>query len=152
MSDIKKHLGDERRISLNLEKIKEIISKSTVVVNWYAHTEDNTIRGPFCRWFKAVGEDKKLANIGRDVEYCALAMTILPNLVNEYEILQEQNKIMREALEFYAEIKNYDYMEQYNNTFTVIDPVDCEKFVDKWHDITFIGGKRAREALAKVGE
>lgn len=64
--------------------------------------------------------------------------------------LQEQNKILKEALEFYAEIKNYDYIEQYNNTFTVIDPVDCERFVDKWHDITFIGGKRAREALAKV--
>lgn len=71
---------------------------------------------------------------------------ILPQI----EKLQEQNKILREALEFYAEIKNYDYIEQYNNAFTVIDPVDCEKFVDKWHDITFIGGKRAREALAKV--
>ena len=66
--------------------------------------------------------------------------------------LQEQNKTMREALEFYAEIKNYDYIEQYNNTYTVIDPVDCERFVDKWHDVTFIGGKRAREALAKVKE
>ena len=99
MSDIKKHLGDERRVKLEIEKIKETISKSTVVVNWYAHIEDNTVRGPFCRWFKAVGEDKKLANIGNDVEYCALAMTILPNLVNEYEKLQEQNKILRESLE-----------------------------------------------------
>ena len=103
MSDTKKHLGDERRVRLEIEKIKETILKSTVVVNWYPHTEDNTVRGPFGRWFTAIGEDVNLASLSRDVEYCALAMTILPNLVNEYEKLQEQNKILREALEFYAE-------------------------------------------------
>jgi len=90
MSDISKHLGDERRLKLSIDKIKEVISKSTPVVNWYAHTEDKTVRGPFGRWFTASGEDKHLANINNDVEYCAMAMTILPEMVEEIQHLKQQ--------------------------------------------------------------
>jgi len=90
MSDISKHLGDERRLRLSINKIKEVISKSTPVVNWYAHTEDKTVRGPFGRWFTASGEDKHLANINNDVEYCAMAMTILPEMVEEIQQLKQQ--------------------------------------------------------------
>ena len=98
MNDISKHLGDERRLKLSIDKIKEYISKSTPVVNWYAHTEDKTVRGPFGRWFTASGEDKHLADIRNDVEYCAIAMTILPDIIYQLEqqLEEQQMKIVKD--------------------------------------------------------
>lgn len=106
MSDISKHLGDERRLRLSINKIKEVISKSTPVVNWYAHTEDKTVRGPFGRWFTASGEDKHLANINNDVEYCAMAMTILPEMVEEIQQLKQQLEEAVEVINWYAECQD----------------------------------------------
>lgn len=66
--------------------------------------------------------------------------------------LQEENKILREALEFYTENKNWEQRESGSVELSVIDPVDHFQYVDKWGDLCWIGGKRACEALAKVGE
>ena len=110
MSDISKHLGDERRLKLSIDKIKEVISKSTPVVNWYAHTEDKTVRGPFGRWFTASGEDKHLASINNDVEYCAMAMTVLPELVKEIQQLKQQLEDAVEVIEFYGDKDTYEYI------------------------------------------
>ena len=70
----------------------------------------------------------------------------------EIEKLQEENKILREALEFYAENKNWEQRESGSVKLCAIDPVDHFQHVDKWGDVFWIGGKRASEALAKVKE
>ena len=119
-------------------------------------TEKDYLRCQSCNHDSQLNNISIGLNLNRTSSFslCGDCLSFFYNEINKVKIekLQDHHKIMKEALEFYAEIKNYDHIEQYNNAFTVIDPVDCEKFVDKWHDVTFIGGKRAREALAKVND
>lgn len=95
MSNYTDWKGDERRARYSLDELKELIKKSTKVVNWYAHGYDGqegfsaSVRGPFNRWFKVstVSEDykKDVAYAGDDAEYCAAAMNSLPFLVDRIE-------------------------------------------------------------------
>lgn len=63
--------------------------------------------------------------------------------------LQEQNKILREALEFYANADNW--VSDADNSPDFYDCIDDD--FDKYNEDGYKfqnGGKRAREALAKV--
>lgn len=62
----------------------------------------------------------------------------------EIEKLQKENELLRECVGFYHQIRNWEGGE--------VDPVDHEELSDKWGDIQWTGGKRARECLAKLGE
>jgi len=69
--------------------------------------------------------------------------------------LQEQNKILKEALEFYADGDNYGHINPEVATYSVIDNCDLgvgDFMLNETVDDERVGGKRAREALAKVNE
>lgn len=69
--------------------------------------------------------------------------------------LQEQHKIMKEALEFYADGDNYGHISPEVATYSVIDNCDLgvgDFMLNETVDDERVGGKRAREALAKVTE
>lgn len=71
------------------------------------------------------------------------------------EKLQEQNKILKEALEFYADGDNYGHISPEVATYSVIDNCDLgvgDFMLNETVDDERVGGKRAREALAKVEE
>lgn len=79
-----------------------------------------------------------------------------------FEQLQQENKIMRDALEFYADINNWDEIwvdspdgndDNSGDCSCRIDFEDVEIKTDDDGSIYYsCGGKRAREALAKVGK
>lgn len=69
--------------------------------------------------------------------------------------LQEKNKIMLEALEFYADGDNYGHINPEIATYSVIDNCDLgvgDFMLNETVDDERVGGRRAREALAKVEE
>ena len=66
----------------------------------------------------------------------------------EIEKLQEQNKILREALEFYALVRNWKYPTQSDLDRSEFSIDDEEFIMGEGH----VYGKLAREALAKVKE
>jgi hypothetical protein len=74
----------------DLKKLREILDKSTPVVAWYAHEYDNTVRGPWNRWFKIDGPTEPEVQNGRvcrasaenDVKYAAMALTEFPRLLD----------------------------------------------------------------------
>ena len=77
----------------------------------------------------------------------------------EIEKLQEENKILREVLEFYADPEKWIFRRE--DTWSKVDPKwhgDGELIKKYKHPKTDwigsveVGGKRAREALAKVKE
>lgn len=102
-----------------------------------------TVHDKGYEWIRVISLDdfhkQTNINITRWIEVC-----------RELQKLQEQNKIMREALEFYAENKNWEQRESGSTKICAIDPVDHYQYVDKWGDVFWIGGKRASEALTKV--
>jgi hypothetical protein len=81
---------------------------------------------------------------GRD--NCA-SCTEASDLKEEIERLQAENKAMREALEFYAHIGNW-------NDSSFVDD-DCEEVGTMSHCGRYretAGGKRSRETLAKINQ
>ena len=65
----------------------------------------------------------------------------------ELRTLREQNKRLREALEFYANIHNWDDVE---TKTSAIRMDDCQWNYGFYSGMT--GGKRARKALKECGE
>lgn len=63
-----------------------------------------------------------------------------------YDELRRQNEVMREALEFYADIANW-YSEEHYRSLTCINN-DYTTHKNGYG----LAGKRAREALAKCGK
>ena len=60
--------------------------------------------------------------------------------------LVEENAMMRDALEFYADIKTYIWDEF---AFEILPSSDIEE-IKTGHYVDMYGGKRAREVLAKL--
>lgn len=85
----KEHKGDERRETYSLDQLKELIVKSTKVVNWYPYfdKENPTIRGPHTRWFTVSGGNTAYtADPNDDANYAAAAMNALPSLIEKLEL------------------------------------------------------------------
>lgn len=83
------------------KKIKELLAASTQVVSWYSYPNEKQVRGPWGRWFQALGPEKRLTNssswvqyadIEADVEYCAAAMNMVPVLLSEIDALRDENQ------------------------------------------------------------
>jgi len=74
-----------------IENLKQLKSKSTRVVGWYAHYKE--VRGPFCRWFTCSEveppHDKDVATTMDDCAYAAACMNDVPELVKAYEQIFE---------------------------------------------------------------
>lgn len=101
------------------QTLEEILSvydtlkaNSTRVNGWWAHREDGTIRGPFCRWLTVSEVDpiykKNVAEIGDDVDYAAAAMNDLPKVIEALRTAMSQIKVElcnRGLEETYEEIK-----------------------------------------------
>ena len=70
----------------------------------------------------------------------------------ELELSQKSVKILTDALSFYSSVRNWELASdpQGNQAKCIIDPVDHEELEDNWGDVEWIGGKRARAALAKM--
>lgn len=65
-------------------------------------------------------------------------------LLNEVEKLEQELQATRKRLEkaekvieFYYNIRNWECGE--------VDPVDHEEIADRWNDLEWLGGKRARQ-------
>ena len=69
----------------------------------------------------------------KDCENHAEILELFATVENSRNKLEAENKILREAVEFYADKGNWDYR-------------DC------WMDVDSCGGKRARTALEKIKE
>ncbi len=66
----------------------------------------------------------------------------------ELSRLKEENEMMREGLEYYADMKNWKYINGYRYTEIMRD--DREILND--NGVQYIGGKKAREILKKIDE
>lgn len=76
--------------------------------------------------------------------------TVSKKTFNAIKEIQEQNKILREALEFYADENNWELGKVHS--FVEVCEQDHE-WIDSFPPFRvtqLTGGKRAREALAKV--
>jgi hypothetical protein len=95
-----------------LLELKDVITKSTQVVNWYDHgLEDGTIRGPWNRWVTCsenIEEVDKgyVAHRADDVAFACAAMQNFLPLVNEVQSLacraagyQSSNETLRAEIE-----------------------------------------------------
>ena len=78
----------------SFEYFKKVCQKASRVVGWWAHSEDNTIRGPFGRWFTCseipLEYKKYMSDISDDVEYASTAMNAFPHLLNHIETLERE--------------------------------------------------------------
>lgn len=77
---------------------------------------------------------------------CEAVSIELVKRFNNYEKLQEENKILREALEFSALVKNWKFTTDSGLDRSEFNGNDDEFIMGEGH----VYGKRAREALAKV--
>lgn len=70
-----------------------------------------------------------------------------------YQELQEKLKVAEEALEFYGDLKSYfmnDRMEDFRNQISDKDLEQILNHYSNYEQLEWIGGKKAREALAKI--
>lgn len=113
---------------------------------------DSTLNGISEQIFAEEVEGKEEINIYVNDEW------VIPQSFTNIESLQLQNKIMREALEFYADIDSWT-----DNDLNGCGPSICGDSLDgKDYDLMIgeerfskhitVGGKRAREALKKIEE
>ena len=68
--------------------------------------------------------------------------------------LKEQVKVMREALEFYADGSNWEHISPHKAEYRVIEESDMGDGnfqITQMTDDEWVGGKRARATLEKVG-
>lgn len=81
---------------------------------------------------------------------CGDCLSFFSNEINKVKIekLQEQNKILKEALEYYASVKNWKYSTDSGLDRSEFNDNDDEFIVGEGH----VYGKRAREALERVKE
>lgn len=88
-------------IEKRIKELRELKQNSTQVVKWYPHHD--SVRGPFCRWFKVTEvseKDKKhVAYAGDDAKYAAAAMNELPALLDSLEIALQAMKDAEFVLE-----------------------------------------------------
>jgi hypothetical protein len=77
-------------------------------------------------------------------------LSIDQGVADRMAMLESQNKIMKEALEFYAAIKNWHWGEYDRMGVCNSDADKAESIIPGVHHK--IGGKRAREALRKLEE
>lgn len=73
-------------------------------------------------------------------------------LLDGVEKLQEQNKILREALEFYADENNWELGKFHSFVEVCEQDHEWTDSLPPFRVTQLTGGKRAREALAKVKE
>jgi len=82
-----------KRKLIDRDLLRDLVDKSTQVVNWYAHTAE--VRGPFGRWFtceggsNGMGDEVKyptpVASISDDCRFAAAAMSNLEPLLDELD-------------------------------------------------------------------
>lgn len=84
------------------EELRVLESKSTMVVGWYAHSQE--VRGPFHRWFTCseVSEQykKHVAWPWDDCAFVAGAMNNLVPLLDKVDELEAENARLLKALQF----------------------------------------------------
>lgn len=68
----------------------------------------------------------------------------------EIEKLKKQNEIMRQALEFYADIDSWDCPTGLYDVTAIVDDESNHYYSDVAGDFDDVGGKRARQALKDV--
>ena len=75
-------------------------------------------------------------------------------ILQENAKLKEQVKVMREALEFYADGSNWEHISPHKAEYRVIEESDMGDGnfqITQMTDDEWVGGKRARATLEKVG-
>lgn len=83
--------------------------------------------------------------------YCGRLCDTVIKLEQENKKLNEINKILMGACEFYGDIKHWHYSD--TKIEAAIDPPDREQTYRKaWDMFIYVGGKRARQALKQVKE
>lgn len=68
-------------------------------------------------------------------------------LEQEIEKFKKQNEIMRQALEFYADIDSWDCPTGLYDVTAIVDDESTHYYSDVAGDFDDVGGKRARQAL-----
>jgi hypothetical protein len=71
------------------------------------------------------------------------------NLLEKIERLEAENRDMREVLSFYASFDNWHSFPDYIQQYSEIDESDWDDIIGLAENV---GGRRAREVLAKWGE
>jgi hypothetical protein len=88
------------------DKLREIASKATQVVSWYAHPAE--VRGPFHRWLNISEVDDKykgnVASQADDAEFAAAAMNNLVPLLDTIDKLEKQVKSLEVDLAIESEL------------------------------------------------
>lgn len=70
-----------------------------------------------------------------------------------YKLMQEREKALVEALEFYADSNYWGHVSPEEATYSTIDKIDLGKgdfMLNEMVDDERVGGRRAREALSKI--
>lgn len=121
-------------ILAKIKEMREIESKSTKVSAWYAHNEDNTVRGPYCRWLKVseVGEQYKhnVAHASDDAIFFAMA-------ANNFNAILSAMEVLVSGLE----------------SVTKINPPSRSTSGPEWADVCLKDNcEKAQEALRKAAE
>ena len=141
-----------------LIELKEIIAKSTPVVNWYDHGyEDGTIRGPFNRWFKCseVSPEYRdnVSDIANDVAFACAAMQNFLPLIKEIQLnLDKEHKLGLEIESLQAKLNLAKECVKWYANGNGADNDDIE-FMYASDDVPFEGeqyGKKARDYLKTI--
>ena len=91
-NDIKfPQVAEQGNVLGHADEVLKLLKKATKVVGWYAHAEDYTVRGPFCRWFKVTDVlpqyEKSVGSKFDDVRYASACMNYAPILALEVQRL-----------------------------------------------------------------
>lgn len=117
-----------------------------------------------------IGEIKlKKSNTWPSEQYHVIQIDALIEAQNEIENLKremvqikhlantwfDQNKLLKEALKFYAHSDNWNHINTKTATYAIINEQDLGDGSFQFNDITDderVGGKLARQTLKKIGE